>query len=173
MGVIVILIRFRSAKLRDLVSLAVEQKFGQKVTGSGHLGIICPSCGEMTVFSGTQKDTTGFKYLNQETRLRNHGLKVPGKKGKGCRMSTVNPGTFVLTEEVYQDRKVKAVSGDIRALKTEAIRLMGVNGNAGKVVWVDPERETQYRFQAGKGHLQMFHDGQECPFRIQWFTPLG
>ena len=81
-------------------------------------------------------------------------------------------GMFVLTEEIYRDRKVKAVSADLRALKTEAIRLMGVNGNPGKTSWVDPEQETQYRFQAGKGYLQMWHDGQECPFRIQWFMPL-
>lgn len=79
-----LLIRFRSAMLRCLCETAIQQGFGQKITGSGHLGIICPACGEMTVFSGTQRDCTGFKYLNQEVRLRNHGLTVNGKKKKEC-----------------------------------------------------------------------------------------
>lgn len=80
----ILLIHFRSGMLRDLCREAVRQGFGQIKTGAGHLGIICKSCGEMIVFSGTQKDTTGFKYLNQETRLRKHGLTVPGKTRKEC-----------------------------------------------------------------------------------------
>jgi hypothetical protein len=79
-----LLIRFRSASLRKLCEKAVQQGFGQKKTGSGHLGIVCPTCGEMTVFSGSQRDCVGFKYLNQETRLRNHGLIIPGKTPKEC-----------------------------------------------------------------------------------------
>lgn len=79
-----LLIRFRSPRLRKLCERAIAQGFEQKKTGSGHLGILCPTCGEMTVFSGTQKDCTGFKYLNQETRLRNHGLELPGREVKEC-----------------------------------------------------------------------------------------
>jgi len=79
-----LLIRFRSARLRELCELAVSQGFGQTMTGSGHLGIICPTCGYMTIFSGTQRDCTGYKYENQVQRLRNHGLAVKGKKQKGC-----------------------------------------------------------------------------------------
>lgn len=86
-----ILIRFRSAKLRQLVALALSQGFGQRITGAGHLGIICPVCGVMTVFSGTQRDCTGYKYLNQEVRLRNHGLTVKGKSEKEC--ANVQRGT--------------------------------------------------------------------------------
>lgn len=77
-----LMIRFRSEKFRRLVEGAIAQGFEQKVTGSGHLGIICPHCGHMTVFSGTQKDCTGFKYLNQENRLRKHGLQVNGKPSR-------------------------------------------------------------------------------------------
>lgn len=80
-----LLIRFRSPMLRELCERAIGQGFRQTITGSGHLGIICPACGEMTVFSGTQRDVTRFKYQNQECRLRNHGLTVQGKKPKGCR----------------------------------------------------------------------------------------
>lgn len=79
-----LLIAFRNQRLRKLVELAVAQEFGQKKTGSGHLGVICPRCGEMTVFSGTQKDTTGFKYFNQECRLIGHGLKIKGRPERTC-----------------------------------------------------------------------------------------
>lgn len=79
-----LLIRFRSAKLRKLAELAVSQEFGQKVTGSNHLGLICPTCSEMTILSGTQKDCTGYKYLNQELRLRNHGLVISGHRERKC-----------------------------------------------------------------------------------------
>jgi hypothetical protein len=79
-----LLIRFRSANLRRLCERAVSQGFGQRVTGSGHLGIVCPTCGHVTIFSGTQRDVTPFKFENQLSRLRNHGLEWEGKKTKGC-----------------------------------------------------------------------------------------
>lgn len=79
-----LLIRFRSGRLRGLCEKALMQGFGQRKTGSGHLAILCPTCGEPTVFSGTQADCTGYKYENQENRLRKHGLKVAGKPEREC-----------------------------------------------------------------------------------------
>lgn len=80
----ILLIRFRSAKLRKLAESAVSQGFTQKVTGSNHLGIICPTCGELTIFSGSQQDRSPRRFQNQQSRLRNHGMHIAGKADKEC-----------------------------------------------------------------------------------------
>lgn len=77
-------IRFRSKRFGELVRLAKSQGFSECVRGSGHIALICPSCGNMTIMSGSQRDNDVRRYQNIESRLRQHGLSVTGKTAKGC-----------------------------------------------------------------------------------------
>lgn len=76
--------KFRSARYRQLAELAVAQKFQPEERGSGHFGLVCPECGTCIILSTTQRDNADYKYLNQVAYLRRHGLKMPGKKSRGC-----------------------------------------------------------------------------------------
>lgn len=80
-----LLVKFRAGRLRELALMAVDQKWGQKVTGQTHLGLICPTCGRMTILSVSQNEARGHRIQNAESELRRHGLSVPGKPQMECR----------------------------------------------------------------------------------------
>lgn len=79
-----LLIRFRSARYRQLAELASAQGFTLEKRGSEHAGVICPTCGTCIVLSTTQRDNAGYKYRNQVAYLRRHGLNMPGETERKC-----------------------------------------------------------------------------------------
>lgn len=85
-----------------------------------------------------------------------------------------NGGVFVVTEEIYRDRKVYAVSMSLNGAKLACLAAMGLTRKAiNRVNWVDPELERPgYRFQMDQGYLEMFSEGTPLPFRIEWKSVL-
>jgi hypothetical protein len=86
--------KFRSARYRQLAEMAMNQGFCGAPKGSGHYGLKCPQCGTEIILSTTQRDNADYKYQNQVAYLRRHGLKMPGKKAKGCIATMANQDTI-------------------------------------------------------------------------------
>jgi hypothetical protein len=80
---------------------------------------------------------------------------------------------FVVTEEVYRDRKIHVVTMSLTGAKKECMRAMGMEHTGNSVYWHDPEKDRPDRcFQVDRGHLEMVCDGSSLPFRIEWKSTL-
>jgi predicted DNA-binding protein (MmcQ/YjbR family) len=87
-------------------------------------------------------------------------------------VSTETPpsaGVFVVTEEIYHGRKVYAVAMSLNGAKLAALKAMGLPHKVAELSWVDQEADRPaYRFQKDQGYLDMYHQGTQMPFRIEW-----
>jgi len=82
-------------------------------------------------------------------------------------------GVFVVIEEMYGKPKIFAVALTLNGAKDACMRAMGLPVWSAKVYWVDQDRDHPFRkFHKDQGYLEMYHDGEPWPFRIEWKSLL-
>lgn len=81
----------------------------------------------------------------------------------------IRDGVFVVTEEIYHDRKVVGVTLSLQGARDVVCDLLGSWAKAKRFRWVDVNANFRdMAFSRNRGYMVAYIDDKEENFRVEW-----